>query len=82
MNPAPGSRHYCLIIGMRGVKLIASGSDHGSIVDIPAGSILQVQGRSALSQMVEARWRDDVYAVFEEDLVRRGQLLSALSRSA
>ena len=47
----------------------------GIITEIPSGSLLQVRGEAKLNSMLEARWHNEIYAVFEADLAERGEKL-------
>ena len=61
-----------LIRELAGVKVKAS--DVGPVFRIPAFSQVRRLGTSsAIAGMVEIQWRDDVYAVFPEDLQARSE---------
>jgi hypothetical protein len=45
----------------------------GIITQIPSGSLLEIRGEAKLNSMLEARWHNEVYAVFEADLAERSE---------
>jgi hypothetical protein len=57
-------------------------SEGGSIFMIPSGSLLYIQGASPLTNMIRARWRNDFYAVFEEDVVERSEEMTGFGIEA
>ena len=56
---------------VRVVRLAAPGSDRGLISMIPADSVIEITGSASLTQMVEATWNDQNFAIFETDLAER-----------
>jgi hypothetical protein len=47
------------------------------IEEIPPGSLIQVRGMAKLRNMLEARWHNELYAIFEADLSERSEKVSA-----
>ena len=56
---------------VRVVRLAGPGSDRGLISMIPADSVIEITGSASLTQMVEATWNDQNFAIFETDLAER-----------
>ena len=68
-------RRYRLREAIPGVKLACcDGGTDGVITVIPPGSLLQVEGPAATpSNMLRAKWHEELYAVFEADLATRSE---------
>ena len=54
-------------------------SQHGTggiIIEVPAGSILEVQGESKIAGLVDVRCNGQMYSVFPQDLQDRAEQLA------
>ncbi len=45
--------------------------DYGAVQRIPNNTVVKYYGRSKLRNMVDLRWRDQVYCAFELDVAER-----------
>jgi hypothetical protein len=60
---------------MTAIRLSGRSGHEGIIGTIPRGSLVQIRGEAQLNRMLEAKWDGDVYAIFESDLLERGDAL-------
>jgi hypothetical protein len=49
----------------------------GTLVEIPAGTILEAEGAVAQSGLINVLWNGEAFSVFYEDLTEKGRLLSS-----
>lgn len=65
---------------LRAIKLYPDADrtidNEGFLVQIPAGEIVETDGRTRLSGMRNVLWNGELYALFEEDLLTNADQLS------
>jgi hypothetical protein len=49
----------------------------GTLVEIPAGTVLEAEGRAGQSGLINVLWGRDAFAVFFEDLEEKARQLSS-----
>ncbi|MGI8744877.1 MAG: hypothetical protein ACR2NN_20355 [Bryobacteraceae bacterium] len=80
MQPSPphGTR-FRVIQPLRAIKLHPEADrtldNQGFLTQIPAGEILEVDGRKRISGMRNVIWNAEFYALFEEDLLTQCEQL-------
>jgi hypothetical protein len=56
--------------------------NQGFLVQIPAGEIVETDGKTRLSGMRNIIWHGEFYALFEQDLLARSEPVSDQAKSA
>lgn len=70
-------QQFVLHRSIRAIELFEGPQTPGRLVHIPRYSQIRAECPSTREGMVEIRWQDQRYAVFEEDLVERGDRYGA-----
>jgi hypothetical protein len=65
-------QEFVLHRSIRAIELFEGPQTPGRLVHIPRYSVVCAECASARDGMVEIRWQDQRYAVFEQDLEERG----------
>jgi len=86
MPAAKPSVRYQMSAPLEAVKL----EDHpgsslrdptSDLIEIPAGAVLEVEGRVSQSGLVNVLWNGNAFSVFNEDLQNKARLLSSAEAS-
>jgi hypothetical protein len=82
----PSGQRFRVRKSLRAVKLHPEADrtvdNQGFLVQIPAGEIVETDGKTRLSGMRNVIWRGEFYALFEQDLLARSEPVSDQAKSA
>lgn len=67
---------------LTGIRLEHPHSENGVASFLPDGSIISTTGPAQFFRMIEARWGNEFFAIFEEDLETWGELVDPPRRLA
>jgi hypothetical protein len=82
MRPPKTRARYIICIPLPAVKLEdRPGSTlrdpTTTLVEIPAGTVLETEGAASHSGLINVLWNSDAYSVFHEDLSEKARLITS-----
>jgi hypothetical protein len=87
MRPSNPPVRYQLSVPVQAVKLEEHPGSSlrdptGTLVEIPVGVILEVEGRVARSGLVNVLWNGEAFSVFYEDLQEKAEVVNPAANAS